>query len=62
MPGPRQGATVGAMDVWELIVFLAAYTALLWLFSHLGGFAAAGNAIRRWGSSRARERQTGSPT
>ena len=50
------------MDVWQLIVFLAAYTALLWLFSHLGGFAAAGNAIRRWGSSRARERRTGSPT
>jgi hypothetical protein len=49
------------MDVWQLIVFLAAYTALLWLFSHFGGFTAAGNAIRRWSSLRARTRHTGSP-
>ena len=50
------------MDVWQGIVFLVAYTALLWLFVRLGGFTAAGGAIRRWGSSRARTRHGGSPT
>ena len=62
MPCARRWATVGAMDVWQLIVFLVAYTALLWLFVRLGGFTAAGGAIRRWGSSRARARRTGSPS
>jgi len=62
MRGAGGRATFGAMDLTQIIVFLAAYTALLWLFSHFGGFTAAGNAIRRWSSSRARTPRTGSPT
>ena len=37
------------MDVWQFLVFAVAYAVILALFVRLGGFGAAGTAIRRWG-------------